>query len=168
MQSQPRLQRLRSIRLLDAGRRLDGLVEEFKAAAARLADATALARTLVPDVPEEIVCDSREWSDCWYDYCDVDGKDFPTETYVDDHGKTKWRPRLKFVDADRLRAFAKENPLRRPDGLRQTREAHDRGCRAIRKRPRGRHRAIRVARSPRGGFFDVSSDRQPCSRGRGD
>ncbi|MBR0916452.1 hypothetical protein AB7008_37280 [Bradyrhizobium sp. 521_C7_N1_3] len=108
LQSQPRLQRLRSIRLLDAGRRLDGLIEEFKAAAARLADATALARTRVPDVPEEIVCDSREWSDCWYDYCDVDGKDFPTETYVDDHGKTKWRPRLKFVDADRLRAFAKE------------------------------------------------------------
>ncbi|MCK1507198.1 hypothetical protein [Bradyrhizobium sp. 18] len=93
--------------LIQAGRRLEGLVETYQAATARLAQATALARSLVPDVPEEIVAYSHFWGGCTYEVRDVDDKPLSSGVVVDADGKT-WpvRPK-KIIDSTGLRNLIK-------------------------------------------------------------
>lgn len=93
--------------LLEAGQRLDGLVEAYTAATARLAEATALARTLVPDVPEEIVAYSHFWSGCTYEVRDVDDKPLSSGLVAYADGKTWPAPPKKIIDSTGLRSLIK-------------------------------------------------------------
>ncbi|GMO40827.1 hypothetical protein [Bradyrhizobium sp. TM233] len=89
--------------LLDAGRHLDGLVEAHTAATARLAKAKALAQSLVPEPPEEIVCYSHFWAGCSYELRDVDDNPLPRGFVVDGDGKSRAARPKKIVDATALK-----------------------------------------------------------------
>ncbi|UEM13669.1 hypothetical protein J4G43_004935 [Bradyrhizobium barranii subsp. barranii] len=98
--------------LVDAGRRLGGLVDAFAAAQAKLAEAKALARSLVPDVPEEIVCySSTFWAGCSYELRDVDDSPLPGGFVVDSDGYSRAARPKKIIDSTSLKNLIKDGVI---------------------------------------------------------
>ncbi|MET4117844.1 hypothetical protein ABIB85_004472 [Bradyrhizobium sp. JR1.5] len=98
--------------LLDAGRRLDGLVDAFTAAQPKLAAAKDLARSLVPDVPEEIVCHSHFWGGCAYEVRDVDDTPLSSGVVVDADGKARPARPTMIIHSTGLRKLIKDGQIR--------------------------------------------------------
>lgn len=97
--------------LVDAGRRLEALRAEWQAAdAARLA-ARAIAESIVPGVPEEIVCNGTFWAGCTEEETDVEGKRLPTVLFTDEDGRTRGTVPRRIASSYGLRRAIDEGRL---------------------------------------------------------